>query len=559
MLNTKRLAEFSQPVFLLVYIAANHSFGILKIEGLFKKEELAMKLVTAEEMKALEEAAIQEIGIPSIILMEHAGKSLAMKCMDLMEQNDCRQRVWIFVGKGNNGGDGLVAARHLVNERIETHVVLLGEPRDLKGDAKTNFEIARNLFWENLVYLDDLDFDAMGKEIRAEDLVIDAIYGTGFKGVAMGIDGAVIRILSQHEGIVISADLPSGMEANTGKVKGPCVRADYTLTFGLPKLGMFRDPDAAFCGEIEVVDISLPRALIDSFEVKCSLITEEWAKNHLPKRRRDSHKGDYGHVFVVGGSTGMTGAVALACRAALVSGAGLVTAGVPASLHDILEIKLTEVMTKPLPEIQAGDFSQSAGEVILRFLGKTSAFVLGPGMGVHRSSKEVINEMLPQVSVPTVIDADGLNLIAEITRDRKDFLNRLKMPLVLTPHPGEMARLTGLSIGEIEADRVNLASKYSKQWGCVVVLKGAYTIVANAEGEILINTTGNAGMATGGSGDVLAGIIGALIGQGMKPFEAAGLAVTLHGRAGEFAAKTKGMMSMTAEDLIQHLSDSLTE
>jgi NAD(P)H-hydrate epimerase len=518
-----------------------------------------MKVVTVEEIKALEEVAIQEIGIPGMILMEHAGKSLAMKCMDLMERKDCHQRVWLFIGKGNNGGDGLVAARHLVNAKVEVHVILLCDPRDLKGDAQINYEIVRNYALENLVYLDDLDLDEMAKEIRAEDLVIDAIYGTGFKGTAMGIDGAVIRFLSLHHGIVISADLPSGMEANTGQVNGYCVKADYTLTFGLPKLGLFRDPDKVYCGKIEVVDISLPRALVESFDIKCKLITEEWLDSHLPKRRRASHKGVYGHVFIVGGSPGMTGAVSLACRAALVSGAGLVTAGVPASLHEILEIKLTEVMTKPLPESQAGNFSQSAGAVILRFLEKAATLVLGPGMGMHWSGKDFLNELLPQVRIPMVIDADGLNLIAEIIKDRKDFLRQLTAPLVLTPHPGEMARLTGLSIEEIESDRVNLATKYAKQWGCVVVLKGAYTIVANAEGEILINTTGNAGMATGGSGDVLAGIIGALIGQGLHPFDAAGLGVTLHGRAGEFAANEKGMMSVTAGDIILHVSDSLME
>ncbi len=518
-----------------------------------------MKVVTAEEMKALEESAIQEVGIPSIILMEHAGKSLAMKCMGLMAQKNCRQRVWVFIGKGNNGGDGLVAVRHLVNANVEVRVILLCDPSDLRGDSKINFEIVRNYSLEKLVYLDDLDIGAMEKDIRSDDLVIDAIYGTGFKATAMGIDGAVIRFLSHQQGMVISADLPSGMEANSGRVNGPCVKADFTLTFGLPKLGMFRDPDSAYCGEIEVVDISLPKALVESFDIKCKLITAEWANSHLPKRRRDSHKGDYGHVFVVGGSSGMTGAVVLASRAALVSGAGLVTAGVPASLQDILEIKLTEVMTKPLPEIQAGDFSQSAGKIILKFLEKASVFVLGPGMGVQRSGKDLLNEMLPQVRIPMVIDADGLNLIAEITKERKDFLRQLMAPLVLTPHPGEMARLTGISIEVIEEDRVNLASKFAKQWGCVVVLKGAHTIVANPDGKVRINTTGNAGMATAGTGDVLAGIIGALIGQGMEVFDAAGLGVYLHGRAGEIAVKTKGMMSVTAGDIIQHLSDSLME
>jgi NAD(P)H-hydrate epimerase len=512
-----------------------------------------MKVVTAEEMKALEEAAIQKLGVPSLILMEHAGKSLAMKCMSLMEQRNHYQRVWVFVGKGNNGGDGLVAARHLLNAKIEVRVILLCDPRDLRGDAQLNYEIMRNYSLESLVYLDDLDVGGLGKEIKAEDLVIDAIYGTGFMGTAFGIDGAVIRLLSHHQGMVISADLPSGMEANTGQINGPCVKANYTLTFGLPKLGLYRDPDHEHSGQIEIVDIGLPCDLGEEESLKVELIHPSWAFEKIPVRKRDSHKGRYGHVFVVGGSPGMTGAVTLACQAALANGSGLVTAGVPASLNHIMEVKLTEVMTKPLPEIQPGDFSQAAGNSILDFLTKASALVIGPGMGTRWSGKELLNSILPQVRVPMVIDADGLNLVAEILKERSGFFKCLSLPVVLTPHPGEMARLTGLSIEEIESDRVGVAMRYAQEWQCSIVLKGAYTVIASPTGRAYLNTKGNAGMATAGSGDVLAGIIGSFIGQGMESFSAAALGVYLHGISGDLASEG-GMEGVCASHLIENLS-----
>jgi NAD(P)H-hydrate epimerase len=429
----------------------------------------------------------------------------------------------------------------------------------LKGDALINYAIVEKTLHERLTYLDDLDFDRIKDQVAEGDMMIDAIYGTGFKGKAMGTDAQAIRLLAAHPGLVIAADLPSGMEADSGLILGPCVQADCTLTFGLPKLGLYRDPNQFYCGDIEVVDIGLPKALLESEALTHSLMTPAWAARRMPVRVRNSHKGNYGHVFVVGGSRGMTGAVTLACRAALAMGAGLVTAGIPASLHDILEVKLTEAMTKSLPEIQAGDFSQDAGESILRFMKKASVLVIGPGMGTHRSGKDLLNEILPQIQVPVVIDADGLNLVAEIMKDRKDFLKQLAAPLILTPHPGEMARLTGLAIEEIEGDRLKVAKEYAKAWGVVVVLKGVHTVVASQNGEILLNTTGNAGMATGGSGDVLSGMIGALLGQGMSIFEAAGLGVYLHGGAGDAAAIDKCQRSLIASDLIEYLPAVIRE
>ena len=345
------------------------------------------------------------------------------------------------------------------------------------------------------------------------------------KGPPWGWDAEVIRLLMNHPGIVVSADLPSGMEGDSGEIKGPCVCADFTLTFGLPKVGLYRDPNHENCGVIEVVDIGLPIDLFDLPNLTVELIEANRLAKHLPLRRRDSHKGTYGHVFVVGGSKGMSGAVALASQAALATGSGLVTAGVPASLHDVMEVKITEAMTKALPEVQPGIFSQAAADSILEFASKASSLVIGPGMGCDRRTKELLCEILPQIGISKVIDADGLNAVADILKEEPDFISALPGNTVITPHPGEMARLCGLTIDEIEQNRIGTAVKFAKAWQTVLVLKGAYTVVATPEGYAGINTSGNAGMATGGTGDVLAGMIGSLLGQGLDAKAAATLGV----------------------------------
>ena len=511
-----------------------------------------MKLVTAKEMRMLEQIAIQDYGMPSILLMEHAGKRLAAKCMELMDQTQCRQTVWIFVGKGNNGGDGLVAARHLINNKRRVRVVLLSDPWDFQGDAKTNYAMLQQLRPEVVLNRDEIHISDLKKALHDQDLAIDAIYGTGFEGTAMGLDAEVIRLLMNHPGIVVSADLPSGMEGDSGEIKGPCVCADFTLTFGLPKVGLYRDPNHENCGVIEVVDIGLPIDLFDLPNLTVELIEANRLAKHLPLRRRDSHKGTYGHVFVVGGSKGMSGAVALASQAALATGSGLVTAGVPASLHDVMEVKLTEAMTKALPEVQPGIFSQAAADSILEFASKASSLVIGPGMGCDRRTKELLCEILPQIGISKVIDADGLNAVADILKEEPDFISALPGNTVITPHPGEMARLCGLTIDEIEQNRIGTAVKFAKAWQTVLVLKGAYTVVATPEGYAGINTSGNAGMATGGTGDVLAGMIGSLLGQGLDAKAAATLGVALHGMAGDFAAE-KGLEGVCASNLLENI------
>jgi NAD(P)H-hydrate epimerase len=512
-----------------------------------------MKLVTASEMRSIERIAIQDYGIPGIILMEHAGKSLALKCLELIEKRCDFNDIWIIAGKGNNGGDGFVTARHLINQNIDVKVILLCDFNDLIGDGRVNYDILHKMNGEIISVKKDEDLELIRTALLKCDIIIDAIFGTGFKGIASGIAGEMIRLVNDCQGIVISTDLPSGMEADTGHVHGPCIKADYTLTFGLPKVGLFQNSGTYFCGMLEIIEISLPKELLLSEGLRTNLITDDEIHRRMPTRDSDGHKGDYGHVFVIGGSVGMTGAVSLACRGALHAGAGLVTAGIPETLNTIMEIKLTEPMTKPLPEGDRGYFGVDAVSPILDFTKKASVLAIGPGISTKQSVKELIYKVLPSIEVPMVIDADGLNILSEIMKEKDDFLKDLSVPTVITPHPGEMARLTGLSIEEIQKNRIKYAMEYAAKWSVVLVLKGSHTIVASPSGDVYLNTTGNPGMATGGSGDVLTGIISAFIAQGMEPVEAAVVGVYIHGRAGDLAAAEKGVQSLVASDIIEKL------
>ncbi|MBN2259903.1 MAG: NAD(P)H-hydrate dehydratase [Clostridiales bacterium] len=517
-----------------------------------------MKIVTAAEMRKIEKKVMENYGISGIVLMELAGKSLADKCLEIMKGSSCNNKILIFSGKGNNGGDGFVAARHLKNKGAEVKVILLTEPERLRGDANINFEILKKMDIKILNALSDRVIEQVKIELLDSSVVIDAIYGTGFKGMITGFEQKLVMLLDQYKGKIISADLPSGLESDTGKVNGPCVKADYTLTFGLPKIGLYLESGTSYCGNIEIVDISIPEKAVSLIKLNTHLITGESYEFLFLERKKSSHKGNYGHVFALGGSIGMTGAITLTCEGALHSGAGLVTAGIPKSLNQIMEIKLTEAMTLPLAETEDGCISFDAMESIVKFMKKASVLAVGPGISTSVSIRHLLNNMLPMIQIPCVIDADGLNVLAEILEEKPDFLMNLNSVSVLTPHPGEMARLTKFSIQEIQGNRLKYALTYAKEWGAVIVLKGANTIVASPDGRIYINTSGNPGMATGGTGDVLTGIISGFIAQGASPLDSAILGVYLHGKAGDLAAEEKGFNSMTAKDIINHLPNAFT-
>jgi NAD(P)H-hydrate epimerase len=514
-----------------------------------------LKLVTAEEMRSIDAAAINQYQIPGLILMENAGRRVAETVVSELGGGLPRRRLLVLVGKGNNGGDGLVAARHLYNQGAEVTVALVADPAEIAGDARTNLEILNRLPVKQLLVQEEKDLNAVKVALLSHDLVIDSIYGTGFRGTPPHLVNRLIKLVNNSAKPVIAVDIPSGVEADTGRVGGEAVRAQCTVTLALPKVGLVAGPGAARVGRLVIADISIPRALVDDSAIPNRLIDLDWCAERLPSRSLEGHKGDYGHVLVLGGSPGMTGAVALAGEAALRTGAGLVTVGVPAALNNIIEQKLTEVMSRPLPQTASGRLNPDAVSALEDLLPRISVIAVGPGLSQYPEAAEFMGRLLQRAKVPLVIDADGLNALA----GEPDLVKDIKAPLVLTPHPGEMARLMRTTVREVQSGRIEMARTAASRWGATVVLKGAGTVIAGTSGEILVNTTGNPGLASGGTGDVLTGIIASLIAQGVSPGEAAGIGAFVHGRAGDLAREERGMRGLIASDVIQHLPSVLKQ
>ncbi len=503
-----------------------------------------MRLVTAKEMQEIDRQAIKEFGIPGLLLMENAGRSVARTVAERIRKVRGK-RILVLCGKGNNGGDGFVAARHLLQQGALVKVFLACEPEELSGDARVNFNIWERLGQQVFRLSGSNGVHLLKLSLIQAEAVIDALYGTGFRGKMPEGPGKVVEAVNETGRFVVAVDVPSGLQADTGRVGGPCVRAAVTVTFGLPKIGLVLEPGAGFAGELVVADISLPRTLTESEGPGRFLVTREMVAPWLAPRPANAHKGSFGRVAVIGGSRGMAGAACLAASAALRSGAGLVTLAVPRSIQGVAATKLTEVMTCGLPETLEGSISQAASPAAEELIGRSTVCALGPGMSQHPQTVAFIRELVKTAAVPLVLDADGLNAFA----GEGALLAERSLPLVLTPHPGEMARLAGTEVAAVEADRVGVAEAAAKQWGAVVVLKGARTVIASPEGYTGINSTGNPGMATGGTGDVLTGVIAAMLAQGLEPFRAAAAAVYLHGRAGDIAAQEKGLMGLVAGDL----------
>ena len=513
-----------------------------------------MYLVSNQEMALLDKGTIEEFGVPGMVLMEHA----ALRVVELLSRyygKLTHKRAMILAGKGNNGGDGLAIARLLINGDVNVTVFLLCSPEELKGDALTNYRILQN--WGAKIHhlSNEKDLQRVDIALMCTDFIVDAIYGTGFKGSITGMTAELIKIVNDSGLPVFAVDIPSGLDANTGKVAGPCIQAQATVTFGMPKLGLLLEPGSKYVGELWLGDISLPNKLIQSSRLKVSLITAEDVVAKLPQRPRSAHKGTFGHVIAVGGSEGMTGAIYLAATAAIKSGAGLVTAAVPKSLHGIMEMKTLEVMTRPLPETEAISIGQEALGTIAELAGAGNALVLGPGLSQHVSTSNLLMQLLPKLDKPLVLDADALNIIS--TNDPKKTLMAIKAPVIITPHPGEMSRLMGIPVREVQQNRVEIARKAAAEWKVIVALKGAKTLVAHPDGRIYVNPTGNPGMATGGSGDVLAGIIASFLAQGLNALDAAVAGVYVHGLAGDLAGLHQGQAGLTAGDLLAELPKAL--
>lgn len=498
-----------------------------------------MKACFAAQMREIDKSASELAGIPSIVLMENA----AISCVKHLEKIDLKnKRTAIFCGKGNNGGDGFAIARHLINKGIEASVFLVCGS-DFSGDALTNYEILSKMGADISEILDE---DSLKYKIMSYDIVVDAIFGTGIKGEIKGIAAEVIEAINKYAKYVFSVDIPSGVNADDGSIGNVAVRADMTVTFAAYKIGMLSFPGADFCGKIIVEDISIPKYIKEHINI--NVIDQKIAENIMPKRKANSHKGDYGKLFIVGGSKGLTGAPAMAAEAALRCGCGLVTVGIPENLNDIMETKLTEPMTLPLSQTDGFIDSASAAEILKKAEG-CDALVFGPGIGRKPEITDILREILKNSKIPVIIDADGLYVLSK----DMDMLFGCSCNLIFTPHEMEFSRLTGYSPEEIQKNRLSLSEKFASELGVTLVLKGAKTIVTTPEGKQYINITGNDGMATGGSGDVLAGMIGAFLARGCTECEAAVLGVYCHGLAGDKAAEILGKDSLMPSDIISSI------
>lgn len=514
--------------------------------------ELA-KLVTGREMSEVDRRTIAEAGIAGVELMERAGAEVVAAIAARWDGLAGLQAV-VLCGKGNNGGDGFVIARLLGAGGAAVRVFLAAEREAVQGDAAEH--LRRYEQEGGVVEATGEDLSPLDAAIAQADLVVDALLGTGLQSAPRPTIARVIERVALGRCPVVAVDLPSGVESDSGRVQGACVQAALTVTFGLAKIGQVFYPGRSYCGTLHLADIGFPADIVQSTQATALLLSAEGLGSLLPQRRGDAHKGSCGSVAVVAGSVGMTGAAALTADAALRSGAGRVSLGVPASLNDILEVKLSEVMTVPLSEVRKRRcLSLRALGEVRDLLLSADVLALGPGLGRYRETAELVRRLVLESELPLVLDADGLNAFAGAA----DLLKGRSAPLVLTPHVGEFARLSGLDREQILAAPIAVARDFAVAFGTTLVLKGAPAVVALQDGRVAVNSTGNPGMATAGSGDVLTGVIAGLIAQGVDYEVAACLGVYLHGRAGDRARDQLGEWGMRAGDLAAEIPVALVE
>ena len=511
-----------------------------------------MKLVTASEMRELDRRAIQDLGIPSLVLMENAGRTTYRILR--REFPAPPGEVAVVAGRGNNGGDGFVVARYLANAGLPVVVFLLGPRDQVGGDARVNCEILGHLGVEVVEVLTDADLNPVVHRLAKAGLIVDALLGTGLNSPVQGLMAALIERLNHLRTPVLAVDIPTGLSADTGEVLGVALKATVTVTYGWPKLGQILPPGRDYVGRLWQVDISIPPDL--ARDVPLELAAAPDLRVLLPPRPFGSHKGAFGHLLVLAGSEGKTGAAAMSAAAALRAGAGLVTLGIPASLNDILAVKLTEAMTLPLPEAPgARALGKAALKPILDFLGPKSTLAVGPGLGTHPETRDLVCRLVRDLPQPMVVDADGVNHLAADPA----CLQSAAGPRILTPHPGEMARLVGLTPAEVQTRRLEVARETAAKFGVTLVLKGAQTLVAAPDGRVSLNPTGNPALASGGTGDVLTGLIGGFLAQGLAPWDAARLGVYLHGLAADDFVARHGPRGLIAGDLLRNFPDVLDE
>ena len=510
-----------------------------------------MKVISADMMRDMDRVAIEERGIPSLDLMEAAGAGVAERVIDLL--GDSRGRnVSIFCGKGNNGGDGFVVARYLAEADVLVKVFLLEEPKNLTTDAAVNFEKLPEKVTVIRITRDD-DLSEIAAQLPKEDIIIDALLGTGISGPVKDEYTRIIELINSSGAHIVSVDIPSGVEGNTGQIGNVAVWADHTVTLAMPKFGLYLQPGSEYTGTISVVDIGIPDDVIKSFPLNCDILDFSEAKKLLPPRKGISHKGDYGRVLVIGGSRGMAGAMALASESAMRVGCGMVVAASPINAQETLAVKLTEVMTLPLFENSDGTLVPDAVEQLKERLDWADVVAIGPGFGLNADTIGFMGKFLDVCQLPMIVDADGIKCIAPF----KDKLTRNDRTVIITPHPGELAYFLGIKQDKILDSYFHMTLDAAKNHGIVVHMKVHRSVTAHPDGRATINITGNSGMASAGSGDVLTGIIAGLLAQGADPYDATRLGAFLHGLSGDMAARELTEYSMIAGDITRFLSNAI--
>lgn len=510
-----------------------------------------MRLINGEDAKKMDSAALEQYGLSTLVLMENAGLRSADFVLREIPLKKGETKITVLLGKGNNAGDALVMARHLCNFGYKVQLFSIFPTAEYGEAAAANLKIIEAMGLHVKVLENDRDIFLLKVVAISSHLIVDGIFGSGFQGNMEGLAASVVKTVNGVNRPILALDIPSGVNADNGEISDPVIKATWTLTFALPKMGNILSPGGECCGKLHVIDISFPQSLLAEKEDDAVVIDEAWALKFMKPRQAQSHKGLFGHVLVLGGSRGMEGSVVLAGKGALKTGAGLVTYMMPKSLYHGVVAHNTSALTCPLPEIAEGSLAKEAAEEILKQTGN-KVLVMGMGLSRYESSSALVKKILDGYNCPLVLDADALMALGELGERKPS-----KWPLILTPHPGEMARLLGQNIREIQENRVQSVLECAKKYNAITILKGSKTVIATPQGKLLVNLTGNAGMATGGMGDVLAGVIGALLGQGVDAVAAAGLGVYFHGLAGDRAAEVKGQMGLSADDVAEFLPNVL--
>jgi len=512
-----------------------------------------MRVLTSAQMREADRRTIEEIGIPSLVLMENAGRQV-VAAIEAIHGELLEQQVAVLCGRGNNGGDGFVVARTLMQRGVGVSVFLLGRVSDVRGDARVNLEVLGRLGLTVVEIADSQAWELHFSEVTGCGLIVDAIFGTGLNEPVSGLIESVIADVNASGITVVSIDLPSGLSADSAEPIGASVEADTTVTLGAPKLPLVLPPGEMRAGDIVIADIGIPTDVFEGLDGRrVDLLTRAGMRELITPRAADSHKGDYGRVLVVAGSRGKAGAAHLAAVGALRSGAGLVTVATPAGCQDVVASMGPEYMTEGLAEAADGLDLEGVDHVLDM---ARDVIAVGPGLGQSAGTQQFILSLVDKATMPLVIDADGLNAF----RQEPDRLaGREGRDIIITPHPGEMARLVGMSTDEVQASRLEIARNFAVAHHVYVVLKGHRTLIATPDEKVFINPTGNPGMATGGTGDVLTGMIAAWLAQLLDAEAACKLAVYLHGMAGDLAEADEGEVSMTSADLAGHIGDAILE